>query len=109
MHAGGPCLCAQGRLLRCATACACPAPCLSPAHPRCVLLLFSALPAHPAPAPQHIPTLHPHPPPPCLAQGLKCLYPPGGGPGAVEVTHLDLPRLDADEFLNDTVIDFYVR
>lgn len=42
-------------------------------------------------------------------QGLKCLYPPGGGPGAVEVTHLDLPRLDAEEFLNDTVIDFYVR
>ena len=44
-----------------------------------------------------------------FSQGLKCLYPPGGGPGAVEVTHLDLPRLDADEFLNDTVIDFYVR
>ena len=44
-----------------------------------------------------------------LPQGLKCLYPPGGGPGAVEVTHLDLPRLDAEEFLNDTVIDFYVR
>jgi len=44
-----------------------------------------------------------------LPQGLKCLYPPGGGPGAVEVTHLDLPRLDAEEFLNDTIIDFYVR
>lgn len=50
--------------------------------------------------------LAPTPPP---RQGLKCLYPPGGGPGAVEVTHLDLPRLDADEFLNDTVIDFYLR
>ncbi|KAL4434137.1 hypothetical protein ABPG75_000578 [Micractinium tetrahymenae] len=42
-------------------------------------------------------------------KGLKCLYPPGGGPGAVEVTFLDLPRLDQDEFLNDTVIDFYLR
>lgn len=27
----------------------------------------------------------------------------------MEVTHLDLPRLDRDEFLNDTVIDFYLR
>jgi hypothetical protein len=42
-------------------------------------------------------------------KGMKCLFPPAGGPGAVEVTHLDLPRLDPDEFLNDTVIDFYIR
>jgi hypothetical protein len=44
-----------------------------------------------------------------LVQGLKCMYPQGGGAGAIEVTALDLPRLDADEFLNDTVIDFYIR
>ncbi|KAL4860066.1 Ubiquitin-like-specific protease 2 [Chlorella vulgaris] len=35
-------------------------------------------------------------------KGLKCMYPQGGGAGAIEVTALDLPRLDADEFLNDT-------
>lgn len=48
-----------------------------------------------------------------LLQGLKCLYPPPDrqdhGEGAVEVTALDLSRLDSDEFLNDTVIDFYLR
>ena len=27
----------------------------------------------------------------------------------MEVTPLDLPRLDDGEFLNDTVIDFYIR
>jgi hypothetical protein len=47
--------------------------------------------------------------PPSLPQGLKCLYPRSGGPGAVEVTALDLSRLDDGEFLNDTVIDFYIR
>jgi hypothetical protein len=41
--------------------------------------------------------------------GMRCLYPPGGGPGAVEVTAADLSRLDEAEFLNDTIIDFYLR
>lgn len=43
------------------------------------------------------------------SQGLKALYPREGGPGAVEVTPSDLARLDPDEFLNDTIIDFYMK
>ena len=42
-------------------------------------------------------------------QGLKALYPREGGAGAVEVTPSDLARLDPDEFLNDTIIDFYMK
>lgn len=61
------------------------------------------------PTSQLVIATHTHHPALAPPQGLKCLYPPGGGAGAVEVTHLDLPRLDADEFLNDTVIDFYIR
>ena len=44
-----------------------------------------------------------------LAQGLKALYPEWGGPGAVEVVPADLVRLQPGEFLNDTIIDFYMR
>ncbi len=44
-----------------------------------------------------------------LVQGLKALYPEHGGPGAVEVVPADLVRLQPGEFLNDTIIDFYVR
>lgn len=80
-------------------------PCRTPCLPGCLLHAGRCLaPNHTCPALPPLPCLPPLPP-----QGLKCLYPPGGGPGAVEVTHLDLPRLDADEFLNDTVIDFYLR
>ena len=32
-----------------------------------------------------------------------------GGLGSVELSHVDLPRLDDQEFLNDTCIDFYCR
>lgn len=68
------------------------------------------VPAAPSPAPlRRAPCFDPACSPPCVPQGLKCLFPPGGGPGSVEVTALDLPRLDADEFLNDTVIDFYLK
>ncbi len=41
-------------------------------------------------------------------QGLRCLMPPAGGPGAVEFTAADLGRLAPDEFLNDTAIDYYL-
>lgn len=46
---------------------------------------------------------------PGAAQGLKALFPAKGGPGAVEVTPSDLARLDPEEFLNDTMIDFYMQ
>ncbi len=42
-------------------------------------------------------------------QGLKALYPPDGGVGAVELLPGDLAHLDDQEFLNDTVIDFYMK
>ena len=45
----------------------------------------------------------------CLQQqGLKALFPASGGVGAVSITADDLARLDDMEFLNDTVIDFYM-
>ena len=36
------------------------------------------------------------------------VFPPGDKE-AVEVTAADLARLDPDEFLNDTVIDYYTK
>ncbi|BDA46428.1 probable Sentrin-specific protease 7 at N-terminal half [Coccomyxa sp. Obi] len=42
-------------------------------------------------------------------QGLKALFPACGGPGAVEITPADLARLEPEEFLNDTIIDFFMR
>lgn len=42
-------------------------------------------------------------------QGLKALYPPGGGPDSIQVLAGDLARLDPDEFLNDTIIDFFTK
>lgn len=41
--------------------------------------------------------------------GIKCLYPPSGDPEAVEVRAEDLQHLAPFEFLNDTVIDFYMK
>lgn len=49
------------------------------------------------------PATHPAP------QGLRCVYPPEGGRASVEVWADDLSRLADDEFLNDTVIDFYMK
>jgi sentrin-specific protease 7 len=37
------------------------------------------------------------------------VYPPGGGRFSVEVWGEDLGRLEPEEFLNDTVIDYYMR
>ena len=37
------------------------------------------------------------------------LYPEHDPVEAVEVTGADLARLDPEEFLNDTVIDFYIK
>ena len=42
-------------------------------------------------------------------QGLKALYPSKGGPDSVQVVASDLARLDPDEFLNDTIIDFFIK
>lgn len=44
----------------------------------------------------------------CL-QGLYCVYPPNQKFDVVEVTEHDLARLDDEEFLNDTVIDFFIK
>jgi sentrin-specific protease 7 len=41
--------------------------------------------------------------------GMRCVFPVGGGRSSVEVVADDLNRLEAQEFLNDTIIDFYVR
>uniref|UniRef100_A0A1D2ABL5 Ubiquitin-like protease family profile domain-containing protein n=1 Tax=Auxenochlorella protothecoides TaxID=3075 RepID=A0A1D2ABL5_AUXPR len=41
--------------------------------------------------------------------GLQCVYPREGGPGSVQVTANDLVRLEPGSFLNDTIIDFYLR
>ena len=43
------------------------------------------------------------------SQGLKATYPKEGGEGAVGITPLDLARLSPGEFLNDTIIDFYMK
>ena len=42
-------------------------------------------------------------------QGMKAQYPPGGGKHSVEVDGEDLGRLEDLEFLNDTVIDLYIK
>ena len=42
-------------------------------------------------------------------QGLRAVYPKPGSKGAVEVLPADLARLDEGEFLNDTIIDFWMR
>lgn len=41
-------------------------------------------------------------------QGCVAVYPPGRADG-VEVRDSDMARLEPDEFLNDTVIDLYIR
>ncbi|KAK9814889.1 hypothetical protein WJX73_001421 [Symbiochloris irregularis] len=42
-------------------------------------------------------------------EGLRAVYPLTGGKGSVEVLPNDLQRLDDAEFLNDTIIDFYLK
>lgn len=46
-------------------------------------------------------------------QGSRCVYPPAEPGGAalaqVEVVAEDLDRLGEEEFLNDTLIDFYLK
>lgn len=42
-------------------------------------------------------------------EGLQVMYPPGGGRHAVAVAAKDLAHLDPEHFLNDTLIDFYMR
>lgn len=42
-------------------------------------------------------------------QGLSAQYPPSGGRGAVLVNGDDIEFLDPDAFLNDTVLDFYIK
>lgn len=44
-----------------------------------------------------------------LVQGMRCVYPLGRKMDVVELTEHDLSRLDDNEFLNDTVIDFYAK
>ena len=52
-------------------------------------------------------------PEPCFApatlQGLKALYPQDRRVDAIEITPVDLAHLDDEEFLNDTIIDFYMK
>lgn len=42
-------------------------------------------------------------------QGLSCHFPPGGGVGSVEVLARDLAKLEPGVFLNDTLIEFYLK
>ena len=44
-----------------------------------------------------------------VVQGMRCVYPLGRKMDVVELTEHDLSRLDDNEFLNDTVIDFYAK
>ena len=45
----------------------------------------------------------------CDLQGLKALYPPEGGKGSIQLVASDLSRLEPEEFLNDTVIDYFIK
>lgn len=42
-------------------------------------------------------------------QDFRCVFPPCKKFDVVEVTEHDLARLDDGEFLNDTVIDFFIK
>jgi hypothetical protein len=42
-------------------------------------------------------------------EGYKVAYPSRDDPDAVEILHSDLQRLAPLEFLNDTLIDFYIK
>ena len=44
-----------------------------------------------------------------MMQDMRCVYPPDRKLDVVEMTEYDLARLDDEEFLNDTVIDFYAK
>lgn len=55
------------------------------------------------------------PPPPATptqtshTQGLSGQFPPCGGRGAVSVCADDMEFLDPEAFLNDTVLDYYIK
>ncbi len=40
---------------------------------------------------------------------MKALYPQDKRVDAIEITPVDLAHLDDEEFLNDTIIDFYMK
>jgi Ulp1 family protease len=44
-----------------------------------------------------------------LTQGLGAQYPPSGGRGAVVIGAEDMEFLEPEAFLNDTVLDFYIK
>jgi sentrin-specific protease 7 len=44
-----------------------------------------------------------------MTQGLTMQFPKEGGKHSVEVDASVFDHLDPEEFLNDTVIDFYIR
>lgn len=44
-----------------------------------------------------------------VLQGLKAMYPRGGGRGAVEFFSRDLAHLEPGEFVNDSIMDFFMR
>lgn len=44
-----------------------------------------------------------------VVQEMRCVYPSGRKLDVVELTEHDVSRLDDNEFLNDTVIDFYAK
>ncbi|KAF5839313.1 hypothetical protein DUNSADRAFT_1089 [Dunaliella salina] len=44
-----------------------------------------------------------------IFKGLRFMYPPGDTARAMEVSAIELGRLEEDAWLNDTVMDFYLR
>ena len=46
---------------------------------------------------------------PLCAQGLKAVFPPANGPGAVEIAPADLASLAPGVYVNDTIMDYYAQ
>ncbi|WIA09785.1 hypothetical protein OEZ85_009161 [Tetradesmus obliquus] len=51
----------------------------------------------------------PEPDTAAMFAGLKMVFPREGGAGSVDLTPADLARLDDERFLNDNLIDFYLK